>query len=87
MIDIQPILIDIADYEVAGAGANGLSYNHKTDPDLMLKLYNPGKRQQALSEMLVARKVYEAGIPSPEPGDFVTDGERYGILFLVKHCS
>ena len=81
MTDIQPILIDIADYEVAGAGANGLSYNHKTDPTLMLKLYNPGKRQQALSEMLIARKVYQTGIPTPEPGDFVTDGERYGIRF------
>ena len=47
----------------------------------MLKLYNPGKVQQPLDEMLLARKVYAAGIPTPEPGDFVTDGTRYGIRF------
>jgi uncharacterized protein (TIGR02172 family) len=47
----------------------------------MLKLYHPGKVQQPLDEMLIARKVYAAGIPSPEPGDYVTDGVRYGIRF------
>ena len=29
----------------------------------------------------MARKVYELGIPTPEPGDYVTDGVRYGIRF------
>lgn len=81
MTDIQPVLIDLSDYEEAGAGANGLSFNHRTDPDLMLKLYHPGKQQQALNELIVAKKVFEAGIPSPEPGDHVTDGTRYGIRF------
>jgi uncharacterized protein (TIGR02172 family) len=32
--------------------------------------------------MLLARKVYDMGIPSPEPGEYVvTDDGRYGILF------
>jgi len=77
----QPVRIDLADYELSGGGANGSSYNHKTDPDTMLKLYKPGIRQQALDEVNVARKVFAAGIPTPEPGDYVTDGERYGIRF------
>ena len=75
------IPIDLADYELAGEGANGVSYNHRRDPDVMLKLYHPGKVQQPLDEMLVARKVFAAGIPTPEPGDYVTDGTRYGIRF------
>jgi uncharacterized protein (TIGR02172 family) len=34
-----------------------------------------------MDEMILARKVYATGIPTPEPGDFVTDGTRYGIRF------
>ena len=74
--------ISLDDYELAGGGANGDSYFHKTDPDLMLKLYFPGKIQQPYDEMMMARKVYELGIPTPEPGDYVvTDDGRYGIRF------
>ena len=77
----DPILIDLKDYEHAGEGANGASYNHRIDPTVMLKLYNPGKERQAISEMVLARKVFDAGIPTPEPGDLVTDGERIGVRF------
>ena len=81
METIQPIPIDLSDYEYAGEGANGASYNHRTDPDVMLKLYNRGDISQPLSELLTARKVFTAGIPTPEPGDLVTDGQRVGIRF------
>ena len=77
----KAIPVDMADYEHAGEGANGESYNHRLDPDVMLKLYRPGMVRQPLDEMLIARKVFEAGIPTPEPGDFVTDGTRYGVRF------
>ena len=81
MDTLNAILIDMADYEYAGEGANGVSYNHRSDPDVMLKLYHPGKVVQPLDEMRIARKVYAAGIPTPEPGDYVTDGTRYGVRF------
>ena len=81
METLKAIPVDMADYEYAGEGANGVSYNHRRDPDVMLKLYSPGKVQQPLDEMLIARKVFAAGIPTPEPGDYVTDGIRYGIRF------
>jgi Phosphotransferase enzyme family. len=74
--------ISLSDYILSGGGANGESYDHRTDPTVMLKLYFPGKIQQPLDEMLLARKVYEAGIPSPEPGEYVvTEDGRYGIRF------
>ena len=74
--------ISLNDYVLAGGGANGESYNHKSDPNVVLKLYFPGKIQQPLDELLLSRKVYEAGIPTPEPGEYVvTEDGRYGILF------
>lgn len=81
MENMEAIRVDMTDYVYAGEGANGVSYNHRHDPDVMLKLYNPGKVRQPLDEMLIARKVFAAGIPTPEPGDYVTDGTRYGIRF------
>lgn len=75
-------IISLDDYVLAGGGANGESYNHKSDPNVVLKLYFPGKIQQPLDELLLARKVYALGIPTPEPGEYVvTEDGRYGILF------
>ena len=79
---MNAVKISLNDYVLSGGGANGESYAHKTDPTVMLKLYFPGKIQQPLDEMLLARKVYDIGIPSPEPSEYVvTEDGRYGILF------
>ena len=79
---MEAIRISLDDYVLSGGGANGESYNHKTDPSVMLKLYFPGKIQQPLDEMKLARKVYDMGIQTPEPGDYVvTEDGRYGIRF------
>ena len=79
---MNPIPISLNDYVLSGGGANGESYDHRNDPSIMLKLYFPGKIQQPLDEMKLARKVYELGIPTPEPGDYVvTEDGRYGIRF------
>ncbi len=79
---MDAIKISLSDYVLSGGGANGESYDHKTDPSVMLKLYFPGKIQQPLDEMNLARKVYEMGIPTPEPGEYVvTEDGRYGIRF------
>lgn len=76
-------LIDLGDYVYSGEGANGASYDHRTDTNVMVKLYNPSMDVDLVYlEHEIARKVYDAGIPSPEPGCFVTDGRgRYGIRF------
>ena len=79
---MEAIKISLDDYVLFGGGANGESFNHKTDPAVMLKLYLPGKIQQPLDEMNLARKVFDVGIPTPEPGEYVvTDDGRYGIRF------
>lgn len=78
----KPIRIFLDDFVLTGGGANGESYDHKTDPSLMLKLYLPGKIEQPLYELRMAQKVYDLGIPTPKPGNYVvTEDGRYGILF------
>lgn len=77
---MTPILIDLNDYIRTGEGANGASFNHKTDPSIMMKLYFRNFEAAAL-ELELAQKVYNMGIPTPEPGDLVTDGKQVGIRF------
>ncbi len=77
---MTPTRIDLNDYERVGEGANGASYNHKTDPDIMLKVYFRNF-EAAAKELELAQKVYRMGIQTPEPGDLITDGERMGIRF------
>ena len=79
---MDAIKINLDDYVLSGGGFNGESYDHKSDPSVMLKLYFPGKIQQPLDEMLLSRKVYDLGIPTPKPGEYVvTEDGRYGIRF------
>jgi uncharacterized protein (TIGR02172 family) len=82
MKEFEAIRINMDDYIISGGGANGESFDHKSDPSVMLKLYFPGKITQPLDEMKLARKVYDLGIPTPKPGEYVvTDDGRYGIRF------
>lgn len=80
---MTPIIIDINDYIHSGEGANGESYFHKSDPAVMMKLYFASAPYEIIeNELLFAQKVYDLGIPTPKPGDFITDGNgRYGIRF------
>ena len=77
---MKPVLSDLNDYVRSGEGANGASYNHKTDPNVMLKLYFRNF-EAAEKELELAQKVYAMGIPTPEPGDLITDGKQIGIRF------
>lgn len=76
------INIDLKNYRQSGEGANGASYDSISDPLEMIKLYNTDYPTDTIyQELDVARKVYELGVPSPEPGELVTDGTRIGIRF------
>lgn len=74
--------IDLADYQLSGGGKMGESYTHRSDPDLLLKLYPPRLDAVGLEEYERACKVFRMGIPSPEPGEPVrTKDGRLGILY------
>lgn len=78
----EPILVSLADYVPDGGGATGDSFYLKSDPSVLLKLFHEGKTRQSLDELRLSHLVYDAGIPTPEPGDYVTtaDGRR-GIRY------
>ena len=70
------------DFVQSGEGSNGASYDLKSDPNVMLKLYFENYDPKAIiSELEVAKKVYDLGVPTPEPGELVTDGKCLGIKF------
>ena len=78
--------IDLNDYVQTGEGGTALTYTHKTRPT-MAKLFNPGNEAElAKKEFLTARAVFEMGIPTPEPLQLVTDGQRQGVEYeLIRN--
>lgn len=65
-------IINIDDWMISGGGEAGVSYFHKTDPSLILKMDNRETTKAEVEESLeTARIVYSLGIPTPEPGEVV----------------
>lgn len=77
---ITPTFVNLNDWYEFGGGAAGASFYHKSDENLVLKLY-PGKwEHRAYSEFERSRKVFELGVPCPETYEYVTDGNRFGLI-------
>ena len=78
--------IDLNDYVQTGEGGTSLTYTHKTR-NALAKLFNHGSEaEQAEREFLTARAVFEMGVPTPEPYQLVTDGQRQGVEYeLIKN--
>jgi len=60
----------------------GESYNHKDNPEIMLKVYPVEWKKLALKEYGCAVKAFSLGVPTPEPKDLIIlpDG-RLGVVF------
>ena len=79
-------IIDLKDYELSGGGKLGESYIKKDDPDVLLKLYSTDLEKMGLDEYEKACKVYNLGLPCPEPGQLVrTADNRVAIQFKRIH--
>ena len=78
--------INLKDYELSGGGKLGESYIKRDNPDILLKLYTTQLEKMGLDEYERAQKVFNMGLPCPEPGEVVrtTDG-RIGIQFKRIH--
>lgn len=73
--------IDIDDWELSGGGGNGLSYNHKKDDSIILKMNKASlPREHTEREFQKSQSLHGMGISCPEVKDFVTDGKRYGLI-------
>ena len=83
---MKTTVIDLKDYELSGGGKLGESYIKKDDPDILLKLYSTELEKMGLDEYEKACKVYNLGLPCPEPGQVVrTADNRVGIQFKRIH--
>lgn len=83
---MKPTVIDLKDYELSGGGKLGESYIKKDDPDVLLKLYSTDLEKMGLDEYEKACKVYNLGLPCPEPGQLVrTADNRVAIQFKRIH--
>jgi len=73
--------INLEEWESFGDGGYGESFYHKTDDSVILKLNKTSvSAAKAQEEFRRSKAVYDMGIPSAEPYEFVTDGERYGMI-------
>ena len=73
--------VNLQEWEPFGGGGFGTSYYNKTDDSVMLKLNKPSVSEgTARQEFLRSKAVYEMGIPSAKPLEYVTDGQRYGMI-------
>ena len=78
--------INIDEWIESGGGARGTSYFHKDNPDFMLKFDNINSDSGSMiKELQNASVAYSLGVNTPEPGEIVTDGKRYGITFKRIH--
>lgn len=79
---MNPKMIDLSRFVQTGEGANGKSYDSLDDSTVMVKMYDPTYDTSAIiRELDIARNVFALGVPSPDPGQLVTDGKRIGIQF------
>ena len=73
--------VNLQEWEPFGGGGFGTSYYNKTDDSIILKLNKSiVSEEKAREEFLHSKAVYDMGIPSAEPYEFVSDGERFGMI-------
>ena len=73
--------INMDDWVLSGGGANGMSYDHKEDNSLMLKMNKKSlPKEHTIREFQRSQSLYEMGISCPKIRGIVTDGHRYGLV-------
>ena len=79
---MQAKQIDLSEWIRFGEGGFGESYNHVSNPDIMLKLYMAQRPQElAVQEYERAAAVCAIGITTPRPLELVECEGRSGIIF------
>lgn len=73
--------INLQEWVSFGGGGFGESFYNKTDNSVILKLNKPSvPPAKSLEEFQLSKAVFEMGIPCAQPYEYVTDGERYGMI-------
>lgn len=79
-VNMEARMVNLDDWVLFGGGASGLSYNHKSDDSIVLKMNRASKPvEDTLREYQRSKALYQMGLNCPKVLDFVTDGERFGL--------
>lgn len=79
--EMKPVMVDLGDWVQAGQGWNALTYYHKSDDSLLLKLNSQEMPfEETVMEYRLSCAVHRLGVRCPETFSLATDGSRYGIL-------
>lgn len=79
--ELKPELVDLNDWVQSGEGWNAVTYYHKTDTGLLLKLNSESMPfEDTVTEYRQTKAVYDLGVSCPATMALVTDGKRYGII-------
>lgn len=75
--------IDLIDWVRTGEGATAISYFHRKDPNLMLKLFTGEvtTSRYAFKELKFAQHVEKCGISTPKAYDVVVAEGKIGIIY------
>lgn len=73
--------INLDDWALFGGGGIGLSYYHKKDDSIVLKMNKASMpKEHTVREFERSKSLYDMGLNCPKVVDFVFDGQRYGII-------
>ncbi|MDO5442920.1 MAG: phosphotransferase, partial [Bacteroidia bacterium] len=79
--DRTPEIIDLQDWEQSGEGSWGVTYFHKSDDTLLLKLNSEDMPQEEnLKEFNFTNAVHLLGVKCPAALRLVSDGHRFGYI-------
>lgn len=80
-MELEATRINPDDWIMFGGGGNGLSYYHRDDDTLVLKMNKASlPKEHTLNEFQMSKSLYDMGVNCPRVMDFVFDGERYGLI-------
>ena len=79
--ELKPGQVDMQEWEQSGQGWNALSYYHKSDEGLLLKLNNEDfPYEETVREYQFSKAVYGLEVKCPATFKFVTDGKHFGYV-------
>lgn len=80
-MELEAKRIDPDDWVLFGGGGNGMSYYHREDDSLVLKMNKASlPAEHTMREFKRSKSLYEMGVNCPRVIDYVFDGERYGLI-------
>ena len=81
MDELEAELVNLEDWEQSGEGWNAITYYHRSDSSLLLKM-NSGSMpyEETVREFKFTKAVHDLGVKCPDTVRLVTDGDHSGFI-------